>query len=227
MKKKFLSIIFILTALFIMPLIANAESEEYDYRGMLLYTINDSKTAITITNSDFYSTAIAIPEKINGIPVTTIAQGAFSGRTNLKQVSIPDSVTSIDSSAFEYCKNISRIVLPKNLQTIGCFAFEGCTNLEYINIPNKVTLIDAYAFSYCSNLSSITIPDSVMTVGSGAFDYCTNLKNVTIGKGVKKFGVSPFDDNSVIPDNVFFNCNNLSYISVDAENKVYCSLEGN
>ena len=54
MKKKFLSIIFILTALFIMPLIANAESEEYDYRGMLLYTINDSKTAITITNSDFY-----------------------------------------------------------------------------------------------------------------------------------------------------------------------------
>ena len=227
MKKKFLSIIFILTALFIMPLIANAESEEYDYRGMLLYTINDSKTAITITNSDFYSTAIAIPEKINGIPVTTIAQGAFSGRTNLKQVSIPDSVTSIDSSAFEYCKNISRIVLPKNLQTIGCFAFEGCTNLEYINIPNNVTLIDAYAFSYCSNLSYITIPDSVMTVGFGAFDYCTNLKNVSIGKGVKKFGVSPFDDTNVIPDGVFFNCNNLSYISVDAENKVYCSLEGN
>lgn len=147
MKKKFFSItlIFAIMLLFV-SVPASAESEKYDYRGMLLYTINDSKTAITITNSDLYSTSIAIPEKINGIPVTTIAQGAFSGRTNLKQVSIPDSVTSIGSSAFEYCKNISRIVLPKNLQTIGRFAFEGCTNLEYINIPNKVTLIDAYAF---------------------------------------------------------------------------------
>lgn len=250
MKKKFLSVVFILTALFIMPHIANAESEKYDYRGLLLYTINDSKTAITITNSDLYSTSIIIPEKINGIPVTTIAQEAFSGRTNLKQVSIPDSVTSIcdfafsncrsltsvtipdsvisiGNSAFEYCKNISRIVLPKNLQTIGSFAFEGCTNLEYINIPNKVTLIDAYAFTDCTNLSSITIPDSVMTVGYGAFNGCTNLKNASIGKGVKKFGVSPFNDTIVSPDNVFYGCNNLSYIDVDTANTIYCSVDGN
>lgn len=233
-----------------MPVIANAESQKFDYMGMLLYTINDSKTAITITNSNLYSTSIAIPEKINGIPVITIADRAFDGRTNLEQVSIPnsvtsigngafgsckslksvtipDGVTSIEANTFEYCSGLSNVILSNNLTEIPPFAFEGCTNLKYIRIPDKVTNIDVYAFSYCTNLSSITIPDSVVNVGMGAFEDCTNLKYADIGKGVIKFGTSAFDESFVNPDSVFNNSNNLSSITVDEANKNYCSVDGN
>jgi len=72
--------------------------------GDLTYMImNDEVTIIGCNNSA--TGEMVIPAAIDGYPVTSLLDGAFSGCTGLVSVDIPDSVTSIDYGAFRGCKD--------------------------------------------------------------------------------------------------------------------------
>ncbi|MBQ7124795.1 MAG: leucine-rich repeat domain-containing protein, partial [Clostridia bacterium] len=73
--------------------------------------------------------------------------------TNVKNVTIPDSVTSIGSYAFFDCTSLKSIVIPDSVTSIGHSAFYGCTSLESIVIPDSVTSIGYHAFYGCSKLT--------------------------------------------------------------------------
>ena len=85
--------------------------------------------SITITGYTGSNTSITIPETINGIKVTAIANSAFLGCTSLTSIVIPDGVTEIGLYAFLGCSALTSIVIPKSVTTIGNCAFKGCTNL--------------------------------------------------------------------------------------------------
>jgi hypothetical protein len=55
---------------------------------------------LTITRYTGSEKDVCIPERINGLPVTSIGKGAFSGN-QLTSVTIPNSVTSIGKWAFD------------------------------------------------------------------------------------------------------------------------------
>ena len=78
--------------------------------------------------------------------VTTIANSAFSGCTNLKSIIIPDSMTAINSSMFSGCSSLESATIPNSVTAIASFAFRGCP-LESIIIPKSVTIIGKDAFS--------------------------------------------------------------------------------
>ncbi|MBR5337284.1 MAG: leucine-rich repeat protein [Lachnospiraceae bacterium] len=105
---------------------------------------------------------------------------SFIGFSELRSVSIANSVISIGYEAFENCDQLNNIEIPNSVTTIGNWAFYRCKNLQNITIPSSVTGIGYTAFGYCDNLTSLTIPDSVTTIESYAFCYCSNLESVTI-----------------------------------------------
>lgn len=111
---------------------------------------------------------------------TVINANAFSGMTNLKSITIPDSVTSIGSYAFEYCSSLESVTFGENskLESIGYEAFAFCSSLTSITIPSSVTSIDQSAFIFCRSLTSIIIPSSVTSIGSSAFYGCRSLTSV-------------------------------------------------
>lgn len=94
----------------------------------LPYLYEITKGSVTITKYVGSDTDVTIPASIDGLPVTSIGEGAFSG-TAVKKVTIPQGVTHID-----------------------WFAFNSCTALTEIIIPSSVTLIDYGAFDYCPKL---------------------------------------------------------------------------
>ena len=151
------------------------------------YTLFGDGTAYSVTGiGTCTDTIIVIPSAYNGLPVTSIGNYAFEGRSSLTSITIPDSVTSI-----------------------GIYAFEGCTSLTSINIPDGVTSIGLSAFYGCSSLTSITIPDSVTSIGYTAFYGCSSLESVTIGNGVTSIGNYVFQNctsltSIIIPDSVTF-----------------------
>jgi len=62
---------------------------------------------------------LVIPSEIDTLPVTSIGSEAFSGRSGLISITIPDSVTSIGNFAFAGCTSLTGITLPDGLTSIG------------------------------------------------------------------------------------------------------------
>ena len=100
------------------------------------------------------------------------------------------------------------------VSTIGEYCFQGCENLKYIIMPNTVTKIDDVAFYECTYLQDFTIPESVTTIGHAAFSW-TSIEKIYISKNVKNISINPFIE-----------CQDLTEINVDPDNKYYCDVDG-
>lgn len=63
-----------------------------------------------------------------------IENNDFSGRTDLINIIIPNSVEKIGASAFYFCTNLKNVIFEKdsNLKYIDYFTFQNCLNLENI-----------------------------------------------------------------------------------------------
>ena len=186
--------------------------------------------AVTELGGNFfgdYSLAIRSFDELQYfINLNDISDYAFSGCSNLKSITIPDSVITIGYNAFEYCSNLTSVNIPNSVTTIGFAAFIGCSRLTSVTIPNSVTTIEDHAFYECSSLTSVTIPDSVTTIGICAFDNCSSLTSVTIGNSVTTIGEKTFAyccslTSVTIPDSVttiemgaFGGCSSLTSVTI-------------
>ena len=179
-----------------------AYNTKYDY----VYGYSIEITGLSKVNLKQNLKTIVIPKKIDGLSVTSIANDAFRGYTNLTSVTIPDSVTKIGRSAFSNCTSLTSITIPDSVTVIGSYAFSGCKNLTNVSIPNRVEAIYVGTFESCS-LSNITIPNSVTAIGAEAFKNCFFLRNVTIPDTVTDIYTRAFSGctsltNVTIPDSV-------------------------
>ncbi len=110
----------------------------------LTYTEKDGK--ITVTGcKDKSIRVLVIPDKIDGKPVTAIADSAFAG-TELTGVSLPSSLTEIGWFAFSGCVYLMNVSVPVGVGSIGYDAFGNCPKLT-IYCPAG-SFAEKYAKSY-------------------------------------------------------------------------------
>ena len=138
------------------------------------------------------ATTVDIPAYYKGYPVQEIGYSAFSGKTNLTTVNIPNTVKTIESSAFYNCKSLASIKLPSSLTSLGGSVFSGCTALTSITIPDTVTSIGASAFTGCTSLTTVKLPSGLKTMGEDAFEKCTSLKSINIPGTLKEIEYCTF-----------------------------------
>lgn len=72
-----------------------------------------------------------------------------------------DNVVEIENSAFQSCSNLRKVTLSNSLKSIGEYAFENCTSLEHIDLPHTLELIGHGAFNGCDNLKSVNYNGSL------------------------------------------------------------------
>lgn len=137
----------------------------------------------------------ASEEDLKGI--TTIGNSAFYYCTNLRSITIPDSVTSIGEKAFSNCSRLTSIMIPDSVTNIGKSAFAYCSGLTAISISNKVTRLNTGIFFGCKNVVNIVIPDKVTIIDYNVFESCTGLLNITIPASVKSVGNYAFRQCSI------------------------------
>ena len=124
----------------------------------------------------------------------------FSGCTNLKSISLPDSVTEVTQMMFNDNSNLESVELPEGLVSINKNSFWGCSSLHHIRIPSTVTSFGTGVFDAC-DLFSIDLPDSLQVIGSTIFRNNANLVEVVIPQNVSEMG-----------NMVFFGCAKLKKV---------------
>jgi len=193
--------------------------------GDFCYEVNSNNEA-TMTSYRGPAGAVVIPDTIEGYPVTTIGIRAFYKRSDVTDITIPESVTWIRTAAFYECSALTTINIPDNVSRIGEEAFNYCSDLSSVTLGDKVSEIGWRAFSNCPSLTSINIPDSVTSIGGSAFASCSALTSITIPNGVEFINSSVFQSctaltSTVLPDGIiaigeqaFQGCSALTSINI-------------
>lgn len=206
---------------------------------ILSYTIKNGEVTITDCKK-IASGEIKIPSTIEGYPVTTIGEDAFSYCLGVTSVIIPEGVTTIAAFSFDGCENITSVAIPDSVTFIGKCAFQGCVGLTgNIVIPNGVTTIGKQAYNCCTGIESVNIPASVTSFGMAPFAGCENLTDISVDKNnlnycsvdgnlfdkdkttLIQYAIGKSDTTYTIPEGVttindgaFINCRNLISITI-------------
>jgi hypothetical protein len=149
-------------------------------RAQFTYITNADNT-ITITGYTGGSGTVVIPAATNGYPVVSIGTNAFSNKSYVTSVTIPNSLINIGSNAFYFCSGLTSVTIPDSVISIGGQAFYSCSHLTNVSIGASVTSIGVEAFEG-SDLMSVTIPESVTNIGIFAF-VVSRLTNISIAAG--------------------------------------------
>lgn len=209
-------------------------------RAQFATTTNNG--AITITGYTGTNGIINVPAAINGYPVTTIGDYAFSGYfsgVNPTKVVIPNSVTNLGSGICYGCLTLTNASIGSGVLSGLEAAFGYCPSLTAVNVnslnPNYTSvngiLFDKNQYAILqypagNGVQNYTIPNSVLSIGNGAFNYCHSLTNVSIPSSVTSIGHGAFYYCSglyavAIPDSVtsvgmsaFYCCQNLTHVLI-------------
>ena len=148
--------------------------------------------------------ALNVPSTLAGLPVRSIADGAFAGSSTTTSVTLPDSLTTIGTNAFYGCTGLTMVAIPGGVTSIGTGAFAACTGLTAITVaaanPNysavggvlfDITRTVLVQYPCALAGTSYTIPATVTTIGDKAFEE-NILSTVVIPDTVTTIGTRAF-----------------------------------
>ena len=159
------------------------------------FVVDDGTYRIGIKAYLGNDTSITIPDKINGIEVSSIKEGCFKN-SNIESVTLPSSVTSIEQQSFYGCDNLKSINL-SNVKSIGTEAFTNCPSLTDNIDLSSVEMISERGLAG-TYFNTIDLPKCT-DVGNSAFEDCTMQKIV-------------LNNATNLGSNVFKNCKNIEVI---------------
>lgn len=225
--------------------VVNYERNPADEQGVQ-YTLRQNEVGFyyAVTgNNGALAERVTLPEKLNGLYVTTITDYSFEDCTGMKWISIPECITDIKRSAFSgcsltlalnqplvsgwiSCNFITEIELGSKVDSLGYVVFRDCKNLTKVTCSEGLRAIGPEAFRGCSSLKELTLPKSLVTLNNEAFQGCTGLTSVKFEEGVTSIGNSAFSgctalSNVTLPESlvtlgesVFSGCTSIEEITI-------------
>lgn len=186
-----------------------------------------SPYSISVTAGGTYTGDVVIPSTVSYndtvFSVTSVYTNAFNGSSELKSITLPNTITSIGTGAFYGCTGLQSIQLDaanpyfvfangilynKSQSQIICCLTNTTGKIE---IPQTVTTILTGAFYGCTEIKSVVIPNSVNSINSQAFYNCTGLANVIIGDSTN----TGIRSSVSIQSTAFTGCSALTTLSIN------------
>ena len=101
--------------------------------------------------TDYYGKDInvTIPDTVADLPLKHIYARAFASNTNIRSVTLPETLKSIGDEVFKGCTALRYLSFPNGLKSIGKRALQNCSALDYVTIPNSVDSVGDFVFIGC------------------------------------------------------------------------------
>ena len=174
----------------------------------VVWNVKNSIGFISSSKTPFYNIRSQITSFTFGNDVEHIPAYLCYEMSNLKEVTIGNSVTSIGSYTFDYCNDLTKVNYLGTVDKWVEIDFKNpysnpisyAENL-YINdkLLTDVRIISAdsikdYAFYRYQSIKSVEMGNSVTSIGEEAFYNCSGLNSVTIGNSVTSIEEAAFSD---------------------------------
>ncbi len=158
---------------------------------------------------------VSIPERIDKIKVSLIGSNIFMDTSNIRSITIPDSVR-IETNIFANCRELNNIMVSSEhvqLEVINGVLYDkvrkrlmclpiSLRKKEY-TIPEWTKEIGRAAFINNTSLETLDIPDNVEYIEAGAFMSCTSLSSIVLSHNLQ-----------TIENQLFVDCDSLEMIIV-------------
>lgn len=191
------------------------ESETYEWEG---FSYQKDGQEVTICGYSGEGGSVVLPEAIEGLPVTKVAEKAFLENETIRSLTVGGNIKTIGGNAFART-GLAEVVFADGTEplTVGNSAFYYCQGLQEIRFGNRNTILESYAFGHADALTKVVLPETVearsaeygggvfngcaalreveagtKTVGNWIFSNCTALKKVVLREGVQKIGKGAF-----------------------------------
>lgn len=165
----------------------------YSQNNSLYALENDSYSLISYAPGS-EATSFAIPDTVNGKPVTKIGNSAFQNNAVLQSVTVPASVTYFDSSCFDGCSVLKKISLgTTETPTLksGCFtSLPAGSVIEVANedVKNAFESTDKYTTYYTADNTTVQVKGSELEVEATPAASLT-VKGTSVKEGYSYYTV--------------------------------------
>lgn len=182
----------------------------------LEYEIVNDEVVITKYTDSTQRTEITVPDEIEGLPVTEIADFSLFNCESLKKIYIGKNVSKIGEwsmtnnqgltefvvdEANEYFCSVDGVLFTKDMKTIIYYPpakditfnkYGEAQNTTKYSIPNGVETIRTKAFYKCYYVDEISIPEGVKTIEEKAFHRTSALTQITLPDSLEFIGKDAF-----------------------------------
>lgn len=174
------------------------------------FKVNEDGNTCTLVSAQFQNSGvlpqqyrkninIVIPATAEELTVTAIGSSVFSSCSNVKSVSIPESVKEIGNYCFTGCSDLVTLNLG-GVEKIGngCFYHAGSDFQKALTTVDlsKVKVIGNNSFVNFPNLTSVELSPELESLGTGCFQGCPKVE--------LEF---PEDSRYAVIDNIVYECN--------------------
>ena len=192
--------------------------------GDVTYTVSNSCiTKVTVKNNASLGN-YTIPEKVGGFVVTGIGDAAFAS-TNIKTLTIPESVTSIGTGAFDNSMvetvyfNAANCTMGQSTNSGSSYtnyrpSFSNNPTLKKIVFGEEVKKVPAYVCACVDSLETVIFSAPATEMGANAF-YNSTTPDEIIYAGTKAQWDSLKSAAATGNDNLF-KCTNVQFGNIPA-----------
>ncbi|EAY21909.1 surface antigen BspA-like [Trichomonas vaginalis G3] len=149
----------------------------YDMTSIVYFPANKSKSIVipeSVISVEYCCFLYSSIETVEFPPKIKNLWGYSFSRTNLRSITIPNSVTYMADGVFAYCKLLNEIIFGNGVNYISEYCFYG-TNISSITIPYGYKKVGGNAFFDCPNLKNVILPSTITDMGGSAFPLTVNF----------------------------------------------------
>ena len=152
---------------YIKQLSDTVKSPEFKFRNILMTNCLQIIGASLKTKN---SSEVVIPNEVENMPILGIKEGLFKNNKTIEMIDFGTTLKTIGISAFENCTNLKNVTMSDSVTVIMDRAFAGCVSLKEVRLGRGVKHIGKNAFVGCENLETVYMPKSVENVENSAIE---------------------------------------------------------